>query len=292
MDGVGAEVRRVDRTASPAGTAGSSDLRGADAGDGSGVENFTDRQVAAARRVMPLPSARERRLALRLRASELVGLMEATSVVDPEGPSARDDLAAELATLARSAGTTADEARAQGLDPLTFRTLALDSGAGASLLQVAPLPRTHSYSSLNTYDRCPLQYAFHYVFRMPPREEPVAAFTFGSTAHEAFESFTRDRRERAARGEAPPSREDLEREFRARWAPSGFGDKTTEDGYQRRVATLLDNFWEGEVRNLSEALREEEPFALTLAPDDGSAPVVITGSIDRIDRLPSGGIEI
>jgi RecB family exonuclease len=42
----------------------------------------------------------------------------------------------------------------------------------------------------------------------------------------------------------------------------------------------------------SEALREEEPFALTLAPDDGSAPVVITGSIDRIDRLPSGGIEI
>ena len=37
-----------------------------------------DRQVAAVRRVMPLPSARERRLALRLRASELVGLMEAT----------------------------------------------------------------------------------------------------------------------------------------------------------------------------------------------------------------------
>ena len=25
---------------------------------------------------------------------------------------------------------------------------------------------------------------------------------------------------------------------------------------------------------------------------DGSAPVVITGSIDRIDRLPSGGIEV
>jgi RecB family exonuclease len=46
------------------------------------------------------------------------------------------------------------------------------------------------------------------------------------------------------------------------------------------------------VRSLSEALREEEPFALTLAPDDGSAPVVITGSIDRIDRLPSGGIEV
>ena len=94
-----------------------------------------------------------------------------------------------------------------------------------------------------------------------------------------------------ARG-PPPTREDLEREFRARWTPTGFGDKTTEEGYQRRVATLLDNFWEGEVSSLSEALREEEPFELTLEPDDGSAPVVITGSIDRIDRLPSGGIEV
>jgi DNA helicase II / ATP-dependent DNA helicase PcrA len=292
LDGAGVEVRRVDRTASTAGAAGSSDLHGADAGDVIDADNDIDRQVAAVRRVMPLPSARERRLALRLRASELVGLMEGTSVVDPEGPAARDDLTAELAILARSAATTADEARAQGLDPLTFRTLALDSGAGSNLLQVAPLPPTHSYSSLSTYERCPLQYAFNYVYRMPPRQEPVAAFTFGSTAHEAFEAFTRERRERAARGDAPPSREDLEREFRARWTPTGFGDKTTEDGYQRRVATLLDNFWEGEVRSLSEALREEEPFELTLAPDDGSAPVVITGSIDRIDRLPSGGIEV
>ena len=127
---------------------------------------------------------------------------------------------------------------------------------------------------------------------MPPREEPVAAFTFGSTAHEAFEAFTRERRERAARGDPPPTREDLEREFRARWVPTGFGDKTTEEGYQRRVATLLDNFWQGEVSSLSEALHEELDFELTLEPDDGSAPVIIHGQIDRIDRLPSGGIEV
>ena len=43
---------------------------------------------------------------------------------------------------------------------------------------------------------------------------------------------------------------------------------------------------------MSEALFEELDFSLTLDPADGSAPVVITGQIDRIDRLPSGGIEI
>ena len=127
---------------------------------------------------------------------------------------------------------------------------------------------------------------------MPEAEEGAPWLTFGSTAHEAFEAFTRERRERVARGEPEPSREDLERLFRDRWVPTAFGDKTTEEGYQRRVATLLDNFWTGEVSSLGEAVAEELDFELTLDPGDGSAPVVIHGSIDRIDRLPSGGVEV
>jgi DNA helicase-2/ATP-dependent DNA helicase PcrA len=294
LEGAGIELSRIDRTATAMAATDADDLDDADGREADDVEADDDieRQIAAVRRVMPLPTVRERRLALRLRASELVGLMEATNLDEPETEAAREDLATELVTLARSAATTADAARAQGLDPLTFRSIALDSGAGANLLQVAPLPSRQSYSSLNTYDRCPLQYAFQYVYRMPPRDEPVAAFAFGSTAHEAFEAFTKDWRERAARGETPPTREDLEREFRARWVPAAFGDRTSEEGYERKVANLLDNFWQGEVSSLSEALHEELDFELTLEPDDGSAPVVITGQIDRIDRLPSGGIEV
>ncbi len=297
LDGAGVEVRVVDRTGSEAEEEPVVTPENVFALDPTPEEvaeaaRAAAAQIAAVRRVMPLPTARERRLALRLRASELVGLMEATSALDLESEAARLGFEAELATVARSAATTADEARAQGLDPLTFRTLALDSGAGANLLQVAPLPATHSFSSFRAYDECPLKYAFGYVYRMPPREEPVAAYTFGSTAHAAFEAFTKERRERAARGEPPPTREDLEAAFRANWTPTGFGDKATEETYQRRVATLLDNFWTGEVSSLSEALHEELDFELTLEAGEGEAPVVITGQIDRIDRLPSGGIEI
>jgi RecB family exonuclease len=194
--------------------------------------------------------------------------------------------------VGRSAALSADEARRQGLDPFTFRTVALDSGAGAHLLRILPLPSRFSYSAFSTYERCPLQYAFSYVYRMPPRADPVAAFTFGSTAHEAFEAFTRERRERLARGEPPPTREDLEREFRARWTPTAFGDRTTEAAYQRRVTTLLDNFWQGEVSSLGQAMAEEQWFDLSLDPGDGSPPVIVGGSIDRIDRLPGGGIEV
>lgn len=294
----GAELVVVDRTGRTVAEKVADGPADPDASDEPGSE--PDREAplaladaaAAVRRVMPLPTARERRLAMRLRASELVGLMESTDRADPEGEVARSTFTSDLTDLARAAAMSADEARAAGLDPFTFRTLALDGGASANLLQVAPLPGRFSYSSLNVYDKCPLQYAFHYVYRMPPPDKPVAAFAFGSTAHEAFEAFTKERRQRAARGEPPPTREDLEREFRARWVPTAFGDKVVEDGYQRRVATLLDNFWQGEVSTLSEALAEELSFQLTIDPGDGSAPVILGGSIDRIDRLPSGGIEV
>ena len=108
-----------------------------------------------------------------------------------------------------------------------------------------------------------------------PGRHPVRG-VWSCTTH--YKALTR--RERTTLIDPPPTRGDLEREFRVRWTPTGFGDRTTEEGYQRRVATLLDNFWQGEVSSLSEALHEELDFELTLEPEDGSPPVVINGQID------------
>ena len=96
------------------------------------------------------PPSRSRRRTSCVLTGEAVSVKAVTyspdEVVVRKADAACDELATELARVARSAVTTADAARAQGLDPLTLRTLALDSGAGASLLQVAPLPNRHSYS--------------------------------------------------------------------------------------------------------------------------------------------------
>jgi RecB family exonuclease len=62
--------------------------------------------------------------------------------------------------------------------------------------------------------------------------------------------------------------------------------------YTRRIDGMLDNFWTGEVANLGEAIAEELSFELVLEDPDGGEPVVVGGDIDRIDRLPSGGIEV
>ena len=255
-------------------------------------ETGTDATLALARRVMPLPTKRERRLELRLRAAELVGLIEGTDDADPETVAARAAFTGELATVGERAGMATDAARADGLDPLTLREVALDTAAGANLLEILPLPSRFSYSAYSTYEACPMRYAFSYVYGIPQPSRPAAALTFGSTAHDAFEAFTKDRRERLARGETPPTRDDLERLFRERWQPAGFVDRTTEEGYQRRVTTLLDNFWAGEVATIGQAEHEELPFELVIEDPAGVPPVVVTGSIDRIDRLLSGGIEV
>ena len=249
--------------------------------------------LAAARRVMPLPTARERRLAIRLRA--------ARARRPPRGHRrGRSRGRGRPRGLRRPPGgprphrrhVSADEARAAGLDPLTFRSIALDTGAGANLLAVAPLPPTFSYSSLDTYENCPLQYAFKYVYRMPQPDRPGGALTFGSTAHAAFEAFTKERRDRAARGEPAPTREDLERLFRRRWVPTGL----RRQGHRGRPSgARWTTCWttSGPARSRAgRGRRGGAAFTLVLDPGDGSAPVRVYGEIDRIDRLPGGGIEV
>ncbi|MBA2719826.1 MAG: UvrD-helicase domain-containing protein [Chloroflexi bacterium] len=277
LDGAGEEITAVDRTGATEG--------------GDGAPPAAPDPLAALRRTMPVPSAQEPRLTLRLRAVELLSLIEGTSEADPEGPDARVAVAAELGEVVAAVALDADSARARGLDPLSLRAVTLDTDAGANLLDVLPLPSSFSYSQFSQYERCPAQYAFNHVYRIPS-SRTVAAFSFGSSAHAAFENFTKERRERAVRGDPPPTREDLERLFQAEWPAGQFGDQVTEEGYARRVGTLLDNFWQGELAGIGTAEHEELDFDLTIEPDDGSPPFTIHGQIDRVDRLPTGGIEI
>ncbi|MGD8487220.1 MAG: PD-(D/E)XK nuclease family protein, partial [Chloroflexota bacterium] len=217
-------------------------------------------------------------------------LLEGVDPDKPEAAEARAALAEEFASLAERAVASADEARDHHLDPLTLRVVALDSASGANLLEVAPLPAWFSYSQLDTYERCPLQYAFRHVYRIPSSRQ-VGALTFGNTAHNTFEAFTKERRARLARGEPAPTRDDLQRMFEAEWKPGEFEGQTAEENYRGRVASLLDKFWQGELTSIGEAELEELPFELTIeVPDD--EPAVFTGKIDRIDRLPEGGIEV
>ncbi len=89
------------------------------------------------------------------------------------------------------------------------------------------------------------------VVRLPhagPGPARRRAFAFGNTAHEAFEAFTRERRERIARGEPPPTREEPGAPVPGRLEAG----RLRRHGHRGRLRApsrigLLDNFWTGEL---------------------------------------------
>jgi putative RecB family exonuclease len=162
--------------------------------------------------------------------------------------------------------------------------------AGGSPLDFTERPDWFSYSTLDTFARCPRQYALRYLCRLPT-EQPRPAADFGSAAHSAFQAFTRERRGRVARGEPAPDRADLGRFFDAAWKNSPLVDDPYAGSWLARAEPMLDAFWAAEAALPAETIDEEVRFRLNLELDPGSF-VAVTGYIDRIDRLPSGAVEL
>ena len=167
--------------------------------------------------------------------------------------------------------------------------IAAHVAAGGSPFDLVEPPSWFSYSSFDTFERCPRQYAFRYLCRLPA-EQPRPAMDFGSAAHGAFEAFTRERRDRLARGEPPPTRADLERCFESAWARTSLPAEADAESWRRRAEPMLDRFWAAEPAD-AETVGEELRFRLHI-PLDPDTQVVIAGFIDRIDRLPSGAVEL
>lgn len=186
-------------------------------GPASPIAAASERTQLALERLMPVPAAFERRYALRRRAVELIGALEGVGEADA---AARSALIDELVAVARDAANEADEARRNGVDPVTLRVLSRHSPAGATLLAVAPLPPAFSYSSISTYRECPLRYAFSYVYGITV-DDRKGFFEFGSTVHAAFEGFMKECRDARAAGLAEPGYEVLRAKFDEAFDPRG-----------------------------------------------------------------------
>ena len=121
-----------------------------------------------------------------------------------------------------------------------------------------------------------------------PRSTPAARRPASSTGTPATEAW----RQRALDGEPPPTKDEFERLFDRTWVPVAFPDAESEESYRRRRRTMIDKFWADELARPSEVLEEELDFVLVIDPGDGSPAVRVKGSIDRLDRTASGGVEV
>ena len=134
-----------------------------------------------------------------------------------------------------------------------------------------------SYTQVDSYTRCPQQYQYRFVFKLPTRPRPQ--MQFGRILHDALKDALG-----SIQSDQPLTWDMVDAAYAAAWARERFcvpeqAPALTQLGreYLRRAFDAGD---------LSRPLLLEQPFSL---PVDGTR---LTGRIDRVDRHPDGTYEV
>lgn len=167
-------------------------------------------------------------------------------------------------------------------------------------------PPTLSYSSVRTYQECPLRWKFLYVDRLP--EAPRGYFSFGRTVHAVLEELARPLVvpvERALPGgrtqrtleqftgagtgappRAPMSREELLAAYARLWVSEGYASPEEESRYRAQGEEMLLHYY-------AEFTAEPPtPVAVEAHLEARWEGLPIHGYLDRIDLTAEGGLEI
>lgn len=136
-----------------------------------------------------------------------------------------------------------------------------------------------SYSQIETFKICPLQYKYRYLVRIPT--PPSAAASFGQTIHETMKDFY----QRAIAGQKP-GKNDLLEILKENWSSLGYTSKSQEERMKKEGQKILTGYFEKsfDPKKLPKAL--EQIFTVKI-----SSGLKIGGKIDRIDETELG-IEI
>ncbi len=137
-----------------------------------------------------------------------------------------------------------------------------------------------SYSQIESFTTCPLQYKYRYIIRIPA--PPSAAGSFGTSIHLTLQKFY----ERVKRGERP-QKEDLLQILDEVWLPVGYGSKQYEEKMKTRGRDMLQAFFEKFYDPDKKPKSLEQIFKIKLTPT-----LKIGGKIDRVDETPDGKLEI
>ena len=143
---------------------------------------------------------------------------------------------------------------------------------------VEETPIRLSYSSISTYELCPLQYKFRYVDGRPGKRTP--ALGFGESLHEALRLF------HAQPVPVAPSLDATLGYLAEVWDPSVYSGEEEERAYRAHARQVLTAYHRDNAPGFRMAVALEQRFAIDV---EG---VRVSGVIDRMDRHPDGSYEI
>jgi len=151
-----------------------------------------------------------------------------------------------------------------------------ESGTYASFEKI----NSFSYTQLETYNRCPLQYKYQYVLRLPTSQN--AAISFGDSIHQTLQTFYKEYGNDTSIG--------LKRMleiYRDSWIPLGFASKAHEARMKKEGDSMLTVFFKKFHTKQVRILDIEKLFKIKIDKN-----LTVTGKIDRVDKRNDRTIEI
>jgi len=140
--------------------------------------------------------------------------------------------------------------------------------------------RKISYSQLQTYEICPLQYRYQYILRIPT--PPAAAASFGSTIHNVLQKFYKGYTQDSS-GELTHLLDLLE----SSWIPVGYSSQAHQKRMKKEASEMLENYYHSFHTAEIKIIDLEKLFKIRIGSSE-----FLTGKIDRVDQKENGGIEV
>jgi DNA helicase-2/ATP-dependent DNA helicase PcrA len=137
-----------------------------------------------------------------------------------------------------------------------------------------------SYSQIETFDRCPLQYKYKNILRIPVPKHFAASF--GSMIHNTLAGFYR-----LMLAGKVPTWKDLFSLYRNGWVSEGYLSKKHEMKIFERGRLYLKKYFMSEFNPKIKTIATEKDFKIPINPQ-----LRVGGRIDRIDEIADGTIEI
>ena len=162
-----------------------------------------------------------------------------------------------------------------------------------------PLPDKFSFSQLAAYSSCPLQYKFAFILKVPVLGDK-ASLIFGRVMHNTLYNFFLPLLDKNIRTQASlfsePNKKtqknpisldrllELSEEF---WQVDGYKSKQERAEYKEKGLKAVNDYWKVYQTGMEpKVLFLEKKFSFRIGED------VIKGTIDRVDELSDGSLEI
>ncbi len=136
------------------------------------------------------------------------------------------------------------------------------------------------YTHIETFKRCPLQYKYRYVIKIPVPTS--AALGFGDIVHKTMQAFYT-----AVIAGAVVTKKTLLSLYEEQWKSKGFMSKAYEEEMKKHGEVLLAEYFDKGYDPKTKTIAVEQAFKMKIAKD-----ITLGGKIDRIDKTKDGKLEI